>query len=320
MQNVKRKNGYIELEKLFRNPECKIIDWKNEAEMKSDLSFSKVQSVFSYLGDIWIYKDSNDENTEYLELIAEELAHDFGIPCAYYDLAILNEQEGNISKYFKSKDRKYIFGEQILGDYVENVLKIDKNADPDFYESAVEAHNSLEGIWRALEYRYQNLENREFVIDNLMNQLINIFIYDIFTGQDDRHSYNWGVVESESNISLQLLYDDESIFNEYVEISPLVSENLYIDELEFFVEEDTPSSKALREFIEVSSGEYLERIKSKIPLIETENINRIITRVEKKIHYPIPNNVKEYIRTSFSNILKNILGVIQDYEERLKLK
>ena len=127
-------------------------------------------------------------------------------------------------------------------------------------------------------------------------------------------------MESESNISLQLLYDDESIFNEYVEISPLVSENLYIDELEFFVEEDTPSSKALREFIEVSSGEYLERIKSKIPLIETENINQIITRVEKKIHYPIPNNVKEYIRTSFSNILKNILGVIQDYEERLKLK
>ena len=73
MQAVARKNGYIELEKLFQNPECKIIDWENDAEMKSALSLSKIKSVFSYLGDIWIYKDSEDGDTEYLELIAEEL-------------------------------------------------------------------------------------------------------------------------------------------------------------------------------------------------------------------------------------------------------
>lgn len=146
MKGVARENGYIELEKLFQNSECKLIDWKKDKEMKSTFSCSKVKFIFSYLGDTWIYKDSLYKNNEYLELIAEELAHDFQIPCAYYDLAIFKGMKGNLSRNFKKEGVTYISGDQVLKDYIENCLKISID-DFDIYEDAMNHYNSLEGVW-----------------------------------------------------------------------------------------------------------------------------------------------------------------------------
>lgn len=121
-----------------------------------------------------LFKPEVIENASYLELVVGELAHDFGIPCAHYDLVTFNNQKVIITKYFKKKDGTYFFDEGLLTEYVEEVLKI-TGENTEVWENALLNHNSLDGIWRFLDYHYRNLENRDEVVSHLMNRLVDIF-------------------------------------------------------------------------------------------------------------------------------------------------
>lgn len=158
------------------------------------------------------------------------------------------------------------------------------------------------------------------MVENLMSQLVDIFIYDIFMGQSDRHSYNWGIIESENGIEVQSLYDNERMFGKEIEFFSLVGENLDEEAPIVFIDRILSPSETLLEFIQVSSGEYLGRFKDKIPLIEVENINQIISRVERRIESSIPMNVKKRIYHGFAQVRKNICDVIQKYEEGVRKK
>ena len=318
MENEVRKHGYITLERIFSKDECTLINFEYLPNHINLFSISNIQEIFSYQGDIWLFKPEVIENTSYLELIVEELAHDFGIPCAHYDLATLNHQKGTITKYFKKKDCTYFFGEDLLKEYVEESLKI-TDVDASLWENALLNHNSLEGIWRSLDYHYRNLENREEVVQYLMNRLVDIFIFDLLTHQKDRHSYNWGIEEANGKIDLQLLYDNEFVFDEIKDLPPLVCEDLEGEDFSFPVSTYS-TSEALLEFLEVSDSKYLEKIKNRLSLIQKDNIMSVISRVEKRIGCKIPKNLKSYIENCFKKIVMETTESIQKYTENLRIK
>ena len=121
MKNVKRTNGFIDLDELEKDSNFKIIPWPEGID--NEYCCSNVQFIFSYEDEEFIYKTPEYTCQCYYELIAEELAHDFSIPTAHYDLAKSHEYgEGVISKNFKLPNTTYIRGDIILKDYVKNCL------------------------------------------------------------------------------------------------------------------------------------------------------------------------------------------------------
>ena len=126
MKNVKRTNGFIDLDELEKDSNFKIIPWPEGID--NEYCCSNVQFIFSYEDEEFIYKTPEYTCQCYYELIAEELAHDFSIPTTHYDLAYKSgEGKGVISKNFKLANHNYTKGYDLLKDYVKNCLYKNKN-------------------------------------------------------------------------------------------------------------------------------------------------------------------------------------------------
>lgn len=314
MKNVKRKNGFINLDELANDPSFRMIPWRNNESMVEEFGHSHIKYIFYYNNEIYIYKTPDYTHQCYYELIAEELAHDFSIPTAHYDLAYKSgEGKGVISKNFKLANHNYIKGYDLLKDYVKNCLYKNKNITDFDTDEEIEKYNCLEGIWTAFEYRYLSHPNRIEIVNKLMSQLVDMFIFDTLTGQTDRYEENWGIVENDEEIFLQPLYDNEFIlFNEtYFYFTPHTESNRGS-----YLNFNEGLKKILSEFLSVSDDEFIERLKEKIPLITKENIDNIILRIEKRIEAPIPKGIKKQVSTNFKKIETIVKTALSEYEEK----
>lgn len=303
---MRRNKGFIDVSKMLHDIgvnytdisslkcNAKIIDVAINYE--TDLVFG-----FDYYGTTYFFK--YDEDIEpYNELVAEELAKDFGLDCIDYDLAILNDKKGVISKNYKQNGVNYIDGEDIIIDYYEaSGLDIEKQ-------------NNLESVWDALEYRYKNLPNKREVIQKLMDKLVNIFIFDIITCQSDRHPCNWQVMESKDDIDVVPLFDNERIgisYNKYVFCSLTSTEEVCGDLFE-----------NLASFLKMSSKDYRDITLEKISIISDENLYKVFNRIEDKTGCPMPQDKKEFYLANFRNHrnkLQEILKMSENILERDEL-
>lgn len=316
MKNITRIQGFINLDEIAKEPSFKIIPWTNN--MKDEYGCSNIQFIFSYKGEDFIYKTPTPDYKCYYELIAEELAHDFGMPSAHYDLAKSQEYgKGVISKNFKLPNTTYTRGDTLLEDYVKNCLYKDKILNAFEIEQETEKYNSLEGIWAAFEYRYLNHPNRIEIVNKLMNQLVDVFIFDTLTGHNDRHNKNWGIAENKEDIFLQPLYDNECIlFKErYFYFSPHTESNrgLYLNFTEGI-------KNLLSEFLSVSDTLFIERLTEKLPLIHQENIDNIFLKLENRTKTPIPKNIKKRVKANFKTIETIVKTTLSEYEENKKIR
>lgn len=153
------KNGFIDLEELAKDPSWINIPWKNNPSVVEEYGHSNIKYIFYYKEEIWIFKSLQTPYACYAELVAEELAKCFGIPCAFYDLAYSHNFAGGgevITKNFKVKNACYTSGFKIIANYLEKGLGITDELE---FEQLFD--NSLEGIWNALEWRYLNRENKK---------------------------------------------------------------------------------------------------------------------------------------------------------------
>ena len=249
-----RKEGFIEVDKMLQeigvdttnlnsileSPQVKQIDYIYE---------SKVHFSFTYHNEIYYFKKDTYPNcSPYNELVACELAKDFGIPCVEYDLAILGgTTKGVISKNFRLENVQYISGEELF----TNVW--------DKYH--IRTSNNLEYIWNALEHHYYSLPNKREIIAKLTNKIVNIYLFDIITGQGDRHEGNWKIIEYKNNPNIAPLYDNERILmnsSKNIEVC-LTVENSNVD--------CEAIDKSIKQFRKVSSEEFTNIIKDKLWII-----------------------------------------------------
>lgn len=296
---MKRKNGFIDVDDMLRDIGIidTSIDKLNNYDKSIEVSMLEDNDInfnFIHNGITYYFKYDNDIDP-YDELIAEELAQDFGIPHVKYDLAIYDSKEGVISESFKQDNINYITGEEILAKfYVE-----DNNTD---------AYNNLEAIWDAFEYRYRDYPNKKDIIEKLMRRLVHIFLFDIITCQSDRHPNNWQVMESEDDVDITQIFDNERILGArgLTNICSLTVEekmfgNLYDN---------------LRLFFGVSSEEFCNIIKDKIWIISKENLNLIFKRIEEKTGYPMPHGYRKYYLDGYNLHLQKLEQLLND----IKLK
>jgi len=275
-----RKEGFIDLDKELKNKGVDITSMDTILKspmVKSEYEFeeSSILLKLEYDNEISYFKYS-DNVIPYNELVANELARDFGFDVVEYDLAVLGNRKGVVSKNFRKRDTTYITGEEILLDFGYSSLNDD-------------SHN-LENIWDALEYRYRDHNNKREIVEKLMGRVVSLFIFDILLCQNDRHSANWEIEESESKIDIAPIYDNERMLS-YTGASAFL--------LMLADDEDRNLRKNLEAFFRVSSENFSNIIKNKMWIISDENLESIFRVIEDKTGYPMPQDIKDYYLKEF---------------------
>ena len=231
---------------------------------------------------------------KYNELIAEELLKDYGMSGAHYDLALFNNKECLMTEDFKNSNSNYYFVADLLNDYT-NYLKHDIN-DKDFKY----IDNSLEEIWNSLDYRYRNNSNKEKIVYDLMDEITNLFIFDIITSQGDRHSRNIQIEENNKKIKLAPIYDNEKICSSMKCLQLTVDSSV-----------DNSLEYCLEEFINISAPIYYEKIISNLSIISLDNLQDVFKRIEKNTKYKMSFEDKNYYIDNFFEHKRKIEKILK---------
>ncbi|MCI5967653.1 MAG: HipA domain-containing protein [Tenericutes bacterium] len=297
---MKQINGYIDVNEMLREigvTDTSLDELKNTD--KINLIFQSSTGItfsFKYEGKEYFYK-YNETAALYSELVAEELAQDFGIDHVNYYLALFDNHRGCISESYKKANVDYTLGSELLS---ECYYYMTENRN-------IEEFNNLEAIWDALEYRYANNPNKDQIISDLMNQIVNMFIFDIIICNYDRHSDNWEIMESSDEIKLSPIYDNEGILT-------TSGKNAFVS---MGLEEKTYSMiwKTIADFQKVSSSEFSDIIKEKLWIISEENLINIFTRIENKTGIPMSDIYKKYYLQEYKSHKNRIEKALTDNKD-----
>lgn len=236
---------------------------------------------FEYEGKKYYFKKTYSIDTIYNELIAEEIAHEFGISSLHYDLASYYGTIGVISEDFV-KDGELILLSEILHD---------------------DSYNNLEQIRVSLIMHYG-----QEITDILMPELINIFMFDILIGNNDRHTDNIGFIQNKNGISLAPVFDNDLMLSEIATEGDYYSMGIDRTDKNF-------DGHILKKFCGVYGDSYANSFEEKLGIISPENMERIFKRVEKRIGTEMNDMIKDKIRTNMFYYYQKLSKIM---EERVK--
>ena len=275
----------------------------DKVNMENVTYFRNNKKIFSFLydGKKYFFKEAKLVEQIYNELIAALIAKQYGINCVLYDLAVSYGQVGVISESFLEEKDEYLSMEVILRNY--------------FRESKVNNHNNLEDIWLALDYYF---DHDDKIVDRIMEQVLDTFLFDVLIGNIDRHGENMGVIKRKNQYFLAPLFDNELMLED-----SCIYEGIYvlgIDSSDYFqyMKGYSETVNFLDKFLSFAGDSYLDKIQSKISLISEENIKNIFTEIEVRLNIKINVFIRNKILDKFNINKKMILDTLQRHT-RLKL-
>ncbi len=283
MEKYREKDGFINLSNITSvNPDYYLFN-------------------FMYDNKKYWFKAFGDEDLVYNELIAEELAKDFGILCAHYDIAKYKGNIGVVSEdIFENK-----YEELFISDILEEC----------YNTKSTSSKNNLEDIWNAFEYRY----NDKKIVNMLMNNLVNVFMFDILIGNMDRHTSNYAIIE-EDGIPKIKIFDNELMLSEVCIM--LGGYSIGIDDSDnfFLSSEYNPSEENyLHKFLRVSDSPYKEMLNEKLWIISDENLDNVLLRIENRTNKKIDIELKKEIKNKFNENRKMIIKQLEEHKNKRKL-
>ncbi|MCI8460814.1 MAG: hypothetical protein HFE81_05405 [Bacilli bacterium] len=307
---VNRDKGYINLDEILKLPPIKsfeeLVETLKENKKVTIKSISNhnnnKQLVFSfkYNNIEYFYKyDCPREPfklSPYNELVACEIADDLFIPHVNYDLATVCGFKGLISKDFRQDYVQYISGKEFL-----------INNHPLGNENNIASLNNLEDIWLALEEHYDRKPEYQNIVSKVMQKIVNMFLFDILTGQVDRGDTNWWLIEYPNGLlDLQPLFDNVRILILHHQLAteryPSVSKILLTvnQDVGRYCEDN------LEEFLKVSDQEFNQTLLNILWTISQENLQKVFIRIEEKTKYHMPNELKQFYLKEFDSQLNFI--------------
>ena len=248
---------------------------------------------FTYKEKNYFYKSCKRINEPYYELIAEELAKEYDIPSVNYDLATYIESIGVISENF-IKDKTSFYT-------IEELLKI-------YYKDDIKGRNNLDDIIKMIKERYKN----ENISNTLINQLINIFIFDVLIANIDRHDQNIAIVEEDDHITFNKLWDHGNMLS-----SDAIEDgnySLHVNREDYITRNDN----ILEHFLEKYETTYMSILEEKLKIISEENINSILNRVEERIGNKITPFIKIEVIHKFKENNEMIKSEIKKRKSKKK--
>lgn len=211
------------------------------------------------------------------ELVAEELAKDFKIPCAHYEIGTL-------------KDKPVVLSKSVF----------EKNAV--FYSlfNLIEYDIDLETIWNELERKYKNYD----LVAKLMEEIVKVFLFDILIANGDRHGLNLFIEESAKGIQVAPIFDNENMLSELS-----ISHQMYILNTEPV--NTANSTNILEHFLRISDGRYAKTLQDNLWIISEENIKKVLSRIEQERGIVLKKEYKKTIIDGFKANLAMINGALE---------
>lgn len=297
---MERNDGYLDLDKYFKSLE-------NTEGLIYESEDRRNQYWLIIEGEKYYYKESSSGLNE---IICYELAKLMNIPAVPYDLAIFKDNFGVISKSYHKDNYEYIPGYEILKKYYHDKLDIliemgfdSENAKRNRYGGAKYPYhvqmNNLETIWEALSYYFPGKD-----ISKCMIKIVGQFIFSILSGQSDKAAHNWEVEVRENDIDIADMYDNEESFNQFVSYS----------EMAVSMHKGNSSLKdVLKDFLRISSSEYIELFLEKYNLLTEENMLKVFNTIERDYNIEIPDSKKKRILKYIKNNRIDIDDVLERY-------
>lgn len=309
---MERVDGYLDLNKYY-----------------NDLKKEKKCGFYQLLVDGYIIQSAYDDrhfwlkiNEEtfyfkpssfsYREILAYHIATLLGYDACYYDLAMFSVthdqiSKGVISKSYKKENANYISGTDCLKEYYQafpNIVE-DMGLTNDWekiYDGPyIIDMNNLEIIWQALEFKYG--DNPNVNIDDLMENMVNRYIFAILLRTNDLGSYNWELEEHNGKVSICPLIDNELIFyNEKATTAFSTS----------FKDSDKSIKESIKLFLTRSSEEYVHLFIQKFNEFNEEMLLNAIMLAENQINQSIPENEKKEIIENYKLNQKEIKEVLEE--------
>ena len=276
---MKRTNGFLNIELKSNNKITPIKEFKN---------------IF-WIDDKILFKEA-DISTIYNELIIEEIAKLFNIETPIYDIAIINDNLGNISYNYKKRSYTYIDGTTLLTNY---------NKSNHTSKETIHNMNNLETIWNALDYHFRNYLDKEQIVEKIMNKLVKYYLLDILTGQIDRSSYNYEIMYNTKEGDLAPYYDNTNSFIfscSNNRLNPSRHHKTYYE--------------SLNEFLTLSSKEYQDLFIEMYNTLTPSKLLEIFTIVERKIQSTIPENIKNKIWINYCAHYIKLESIINQRQEK----
>lgn len=138
-----------------------------------------------------------------VEYMINRVGQILGLNMNQVDLVIANKQIRFLSRYFlDSKNEKLVHGAEICGEYLGDMIEAQRIAND---KGEAREMFTFEFIKDAIRKVFPN----DF--ENLMLEFVKMLVFDAIVGNNDRHFYNWGVIQNVRNtnksINFAPLYD-----------------------------------------------------------------------------------------------------------------
>lgn len=321
--SMERKNGWLQLDDYFIKRigrEYKSLEELYENGIIESIPYG-INEKFWILDErgnkVAMFKIQEIPEYAYSELYTEEISKMLGIKTAHYDLATYLGRYGVISYNF-SKDSDEIYkGFDIIADFYENKLmdieQLSELYGIDYYEDTIEDAceklNNLEDIWAILEDKYKNHENKQEIVSNVIDSLVDKLILDVFTVNNDDHCEQWGIVNDEY---LMPNHDYERILNIREEYSVNLNKKHVEDKQLLFTVDSTCKTKpleVLEHFLDISSSEYKDRVRDKANILK-ENIDIIPSLIEKRTEHEMPLHLKNYFTNTMHEHMDRVCEIV----------
>lgn len=250
-----------------------------------------------------------------IEYMINRIGQVLGLNMNEIRLVNANKQIRFLSKYFLCKDEKLIHGAEICGEHLGDQLLAKEIANDKLTSRQLFTFEFIKDSIRSVFPEY---------FENIFLELVKMVSFDAIVGNNDRHFYNWGVIDTKKKTSkiptfapiydsargLLWNYSDENIKNllkthsqgakkieKYItDASPRIS-----------IESNTQANHfELIDFIKRYDNEYKELINR---MASTTNEMKVLEMLNKEFrHYFIPERFEAItfvLKTRFNKI-KNI--------------
>lgn len=132
----------------------------------------------------------------------------------------------------------------------------------------------------------------------------------------DRHLNNYAIIEK-GNVPEIVIFDNELMLSE---VSTLLGGySIGMDEYDYFFKDgnyDENEENLFHKFLRISDESYREIVEDKLWIIDRENIEKALLKVEKRVETKIPNFIKNDIKRKFDNNRNMINKVLEETNER----
>jgi len=224
------------------------------------------KKIFEYNDKRYYYKQLKEEKA-YYELIAHKIAERLGLPSAPCYFTKIAENVGISSEMFDTTN--YVS----MAEFLYFV-----------YKKESYTLNNLEDIWYALAEKFD-----EKTTAKLMDEIVNIFLFDVLIGNGDRHDENYGLIINGNSAKVAPLFDhDWSLFDRSINYG----------EYHLTVSDDDEINSVYK-FLRESDSSYTARLQAMLPVISNESLLEILLELKSE-GVNIPDNIQKTILEKFA--------------------